>query len=115
MIVAEGLLYYFDPEKVTSLMNLLVKHFHGADLLIEVANTKMVATCHRYSALKEMGLTFQWGIDDFAAIEKISPKLHFIQEYYLYNRFRYRWKYYAALHFIPWMKKSLRIIHLNIT
>jgi O-methyltransferase involved in polyketide biosynthesis len=113
LIIAEGVLYYLDADANAHLFSILGRNFPDAECVVEIANSQMVATCYKYASLGSMGLKFSWGIDDNAALEALHPTIRVVGEHLMYNRFRWRWKQYMLLHYVPAWKKALRIVVLR--
>ncbi len=63
-----------------------------------------------------MDVQFNWGVKNRKELEKIDPRIKFIQEWHYFDCHRDRWKSIRWLSLIPLFKNRFgnRIIHLEI-
>ena len=118
LIIAEGLFMYFTEEEVVKLLNKLVKSFEGAEMLIETISPYLVKQSKKQDIIKkqyQIDVHFNWGIKKGKELEKINPKIKFIEEWHYFDYHRDRWKGIRWLSLIPLFKNRFgnRIIHIK--
>jgi O-methyltransferase involved in polyketide biosynthesis len=116
LIIAEGLLMYFQESEVKDLMNTLVKAFPKAEMLLEMVTPAMVkANGEKAQAERfQMAATFHWGIESGKEHEKYNAAIKFIEEWNYLDYHKPRWNLIRLLALIPAYKNSYcnRIVHL---
>lgn len=116
LIIAEGLLMYFQEPEVKDLMNTLVMAFPKAEMLFEMVTPAMVKASAEKGQTErfQMAATFHWGIASGKDIEKLNDRIKFIQEWNYLDYHKSRWNLIRLLALIPAYKNSFcnRIVHL---
>lgn len=115
LIIAEGLLMYFEEHEVRNLMNRLVLAFPGAEMLLEVLAPILVKNEKRHDSVGKIGAAFKWGASRSRDMETFHGAIRFVEEwnYFDYHRARWRWMGWFAL--VPAFKNRFnnRIVHLR--
>ncbi len=115
LIIAEGILMYFEEARVRDLMNSLVAAFPGAEMLFEMMTPALVKKSKQHDTVRKIGVTFKWGIQHGREMEAFNPAIRFVEEwnYFDYHKDRWRWMGWLAL--IPWFKRRFndRIVRLR--
>jgi O-methyltransferase involved in polyketide biosynthesis len=119
LIIVEGLFMYFKVEEVVELFKILVKSFDGGEMLVETIPPNLVKQSKKRAIIKKqykMDVQFNWGVKNGKELEKIDPRIKFIQEWHYFDYHRDRWKSIRWLSLIPLFKNRFgnRIIHLEI-
>ena len=115
LIIAEGLLMYFDPGEVKTLMGHLADEFPGARMLFEMMTPFLAARSHRHATVNHTRAVFKWGITSGRAVEAFHGSIRFVTEFNYFDFYRKRWKWLRWPALIPAVKNRLnnRIVHLE--
>lgn len=115
LIIAEGILMYFEESSVRDLMGGLAKAFPGAEMLLEIMTPTLVEQSSRHETVKHMNAEFKWGVKSGKELENYSPGIHFINEWNYFDYHKKRWRYMGWLALIPAFKNRFnnRIVHLK--
>ena len=83
LLIAEGVMMYFDEAVIRQFLNDLCNHFTNAEIWFDTMGTLGIKNQNKHDALKNMEATFKWGINDgripeswnqhLSLIEQISP------------------------------------------
>ncbi len=108
LLVAEGVLHYLSEAEVKALLNAVVAHFPGGQMIFDICNTFIVKRAG--SNVGGTGATYKWGLDDPQDIQKLEPKLELIREYkpselVAFSRFPLWWR---ALYGVQELNPTLR-------
>jgi methyltransferase (TIGR00027 family) len=79
LLVAEGVLHYLSEAEVKALLNAVVAHFPGGQMIFDICNSFIVKRAG--SNVGGTGATYKWGLDDPQDIQRLEPKLELIKEY----------------------------------
>ncbi len=111
LILAEGLLPYFQEHEVKDLLANIEGQFPKAELLLHAISPWRIRLMHR--ELRKRSLRLGWGIKNGKEIENWLPTLHFQNEWYIFDQYPCRWSWYIRiLNLFPFMVKQEKIIHL---
>ena len=80
-VVAEGLLMYLDPQRVTELLARLTARCSSGELAFDAFNSLGVRLARRHHGLEVAQASITWGIDDPHEIERQVPGLQFVTEF----------------------------------
>lgn len=78
LLVAEGVLHYLSEMQVKALLNAVVAHFPGGQMVFDICNSMIVKRAG--SNVGGTGATYKWGLDDPQDIKQLEPKLELVQE-----------------------------------
>jgi methyltransferase (TIGR00027 family) len=79
LLLAEGVLHYLSEAEVKALLNAVVAHFPGGQMIFDITNPFIVKRAG--SNVGGTGATYRWGLDDPKDIKQLEPKLELIKEY----------------------------------
>ena len=80
LIIAEGLLMYLSAEAAPALLERLVNHFPGGQLIFDAVSRMGIRMQKSNKAVKASGATLGWGLDDPHELEHRIPRLKLITE-----------------------------------
>jgi methyltransferase (TIGR00027 family) len=83
LLIAEGVLHYLSETEVKALLNAVVAHFPGGQMIFDICNAMIVKRAG--SNVGGTGATYKWGLDDPQDIQQLEPKLELIKEYSMHE------------------------------
>jgi O-methyltransferase involved in polyketide biosynthesis len=83
LLVAEGVLMYLNEAEVKALLNSVVGHFPGGQMIFDVVHPMLLKGAG--SNVGGTGATYKWGIDDPQDIKQLEQKLELIQEFRMHE------------------------------
>jgi methyltransferase (TIGR00027 family) len=114
LFIAEGVLHYLSETEVKTLLNAVVAHFPGGQIIFDICNTLIVKRTG--SNVGGTGATYKWGLDDPQDIQQLEPKLELIKEFrpseqVAFSRFPLWWRaIYRAQEVVPTLRRMERTI-----
>jgi O-methyltransferase involved in polyketide biosynthesis len=114
LLIAEGVLHYLGETEVKALLNALVAHFPGGQMIFDSCNSLIVKRAG--SNVGGTGATYKWGLDDPHDIKQLEPKLELIKEFRPselvgFSRFPFWWRaLYRAQEVIPALRRMERTL-----
>ncbi len=89
LFIAEGLLPYFTEEEHRKVFACLADNFPGAEMLFQTNAPSLMAGLAQYTALTKMGskVELRWGLDDSRQVSALHPKVEFVQEFPLLEKY----------------------------
>ncbi|HTP11506.1 MAG TPA: class I SAM-dependent methyltransferase [Anaerolineae bacterium] len=114
LFIAEGVLHYVSETEVKALLNAVVAHFPGGQLIFDICNSMIVKRAG--SNVGGTGATYKWGLDDPQDIQRLEPKLELIKEYrpsevVAFSRFPLWWRaLYRVQELIPTLRRMERVV-----
>jgi methyltransferase (TIGR00027 family) len=123
LIIAEGLLMYFEKTEVRDLLVHLMSTFPGAEMLLEMMTPSLVKRSRHHDAVSKTDAAhkggvqdpiFKWGIRNGREAAAYHPGIRFIEEWNYFDFYRERWRWMGWLARIPAFKNRFnnRIVHL---
>ncbi len=108
LLIAEGVLHYLSEAEVKALLNAVVAHFPGGQVIFDICNPWIVKRAG--SNVGGTGATYKWGLDDPQDIKQLEPKLELIKEFrpsevVAFSRFPLWWR---ALYRVQEVNQTLR-------
>ncbi len=108
LLIAEGVLHYLNEAEVKALLNTVVAHFPGGQIIFDICNSFIVKSAG--SNVGGTGATYKWGLDDPQDIKQLEPKLELIKEFkpseqVAFSRFPLWWR---ALYRMQELNSTLR-------
>ncbi|HEY6542105.1 MAG TPA: class I SAM-dependent methyltransferase [Ktedonobacteraceae bacterium] len=79
LLIAEGVLHYLSETDVKALLNAVVAHFPGGQMIFDICNPWIVKRAG--SNVGGTGAAYKWGLDDPQDIKQLEPKLELIKEF----------------------------------
>jgi O-methyltransferase involved in polyketide biosynthesis len=114
LFIAEGVLHYLSETEVKALLNAVVAHFPGGQMIFDICNPWIVKRAG--SNVGGTGATYKWGLDDPQDIKQLEPQLELIKEFrpselVAFSRFPLWWRaLYRAQEAIPTLRRMERTI-----
>jgi O-methyltransferase involved in polyketide biosynthesis len=114
LLIAEGVLHYLSETEVKALLNAVVAHFPGGQMIFDICNPFIVKRAG--SNVGGTGATYKWGLDDPQDIQQLEPKLELIKEFkpselVAFSRFPLWWRaLYRAQEVFPTLRRMERTI-----
>jgi O-methyltransferase involved in polyketide biosynthesis len=106
LLIAEGVLHYLSETEVKALLNAVVAHFPGGQMIFDICNSMIVKRAG--SNVGGTGATYKWGLDDPQDIQQLEPKLELIKEF--------RPSEVVAFSRFPlWWRALYRVQEINLT
>jgi O-methyltransferase involved in polyketide biosynthesis len=108
LLIAEGVLHYLSETEVKALLNAVVAHFSGGQIIFDICNSMIVKRAG--SNVGGTGAAYKWGLDDPQDIKQLEPKLELIKEFrpselVAFSRFPLWWR---ALYRVQEVSPTLR-------
>ncbi|MGM9803684.1 MAG: class I SAM-dependent methyltransferase [Muribaculaceae bacterium] len=97
LFIVEGVLMYFDENKVKGLFKSFLKYFPGAEIWFDVCGTLTVKQQKRHDTIKELSARFKWGLDNGREIEKWDERIKLIRQSSQGLFFKYRYPLFMRL------------------
>jgi O-methyltransferase involved in polyketide biosynthesis len=117
LLIAEGLLMYFEEHELGVLFDELVTRFPGAEMLFEMLAPLIVGRSKQHDAVSKVGdAEFKWGLKDSRVLETWNEKMEFVEEWNIfdYHRDRWGWIRFVTAIFPPFKTlMGIRIVHLR--
>jgi len=119
LFVAEGLFMYLPPEGVRTLVTTLHARYPGAELVAEIAHSKIVRTSQsrlgRTKFQRQFGVSgdivYQFGLEDSREMERWAPGLTFLDHwtYFDEDEPKLGWmRWFAWLPLVRWAQWTVR-------
>jgi O-methyltransferase involved in polyketide biosynthesis len=114
LLIAEGVLHYLSETEVKALLNAVVAHFPGGEMIFDICNSMIVKRTG--SNVGGTGATYKWGLDDPQDIKQLEPKLELIKEFrpseqVAFSRFPLWWRaIYRVQEINPTLRRMERTI-----
>ncbi|HVM71331.1 MAG TPA: class I SAM-dependent methyltransferase [Anaerolineales bacterium] len=112
LFIAEGVLHYLSETEVKALLNAVVAHFPGGQMIFDICNTMIVKRTG--ANVGGTGATYKWGLDDPQDIKQLEPKLELIKEFRpseqaAFSRFPLWWRaLYRVQELVPTLRRMER-------
>ena len=96
LLLAEGVLHYLSETEVKALLNAVVAHFPGGQIIFDICNPWIVKRMG--SNVGGTGAVYKWGLDDPQEIKQLEPKLELVKEFrpselIAFSRFPFWWRF----------------------
>ena len=83
LLIAEGVLMYLSKAEVKALLNAVVDHFPGGQMIFDVVHPFILKRAG--SNVGSTGATYKWSLDDPQDIKQLEPKLELIKEFRMHE------------------------------
>ena len=83
LFIAEGVLMYLSEAEVKALLNEVVDHFPGGQMIFDVVHPFILKSAG--SNVGGTGATYKWSLDDPQDIKQLEPKLELIKEFRMHE------------------------------
>ncbi|HTX91735.1 MAG TPA: class I SAM-dependent methyltransferase [Anaerolineales bacterium] len=114
LFIAEGVLHYLSETEVKALLNAVVAHLPGGQMIFDICNWMIVKRTG--SNVGGTGATYKWGLDDPQDIQQLEPKLELVKEFrpseqVAFSRFPLWWRaLYRVQELVPTLRRMERPI-----
>lgn len=114
LLIAEGVLHYLSETEVKALLNAMVAHFPGGQMIFDICNSFIMKRAG--SNVGGTGATYRWGLDDPQDIKQLEPKLELVKEFkpselVAFSRFPLWWRVlYRVLEVNPTLRRMERVL-----
>ncbi len=119
LIIAEGLLMYFEEAEVKRFFITLAERLPGAEMLFEMLAPFLVGRSAMHETVSKLGdpVEFKWGLGNTRSMASWSEGIEFIEEWDYYDTAKPRWGWFGRLGRFPLVRPKLsnRIVHLRFT
>jgi putative tetracenomycin polyketide synthesis O-methyltransferase tcmP len=107
IFVCEGVLMYFDENRVMSVITSIAERFRGSELWFERLSRFVCRNADRHKSVGKTDARFKWGIDDPTEIERWSPDIRLVDTMYYPDMARSRWGFAGyVMRLIPLLHRS---------
>jgi len=106
LLIAEGVLMYLSEAEVKALLNAVVDHFPGGQIIFDVVHPYILKSVG--SNVGGTGATYKWSLDDPQDIKQLEPKLELIKEFRMHELVGFS-------RFALWVRALFRFQELNRT
>jgi methyltransferase (TIGR00027 family) len=106
LLIAEGALMYVSEADVKALLNTVVAHFPGGQMIFDAVHPVILKQVG--SNVGGTGATYKWGLDDPQDIKQLEPKLELIKEFRPSEQV-------AFSRFPLWWRAIMRVQEVNST
>ena len=118
LLIAEGVLMYFDEQKVRKLFAELASKLPEFDMLFEALAPIAVGKSKHHDTVRKLenAPEFKWGLKESRSLESWDRKIRFLEEWNYFDYHKDRWKWLGFIARLPFLKKqaSNRIVHLRV-
>jgi O-methyltransferase involved in polyketide biosynthesis len=117
LLVAEGLLMYFEEAELRPLFVQIANRFPGGEMLIEMLAPMLVGRGRMHDSLPKVeGVEFRWGPVDSHRICRFHPAIEFVEEWNYFDHHPERWGWLGRIARLPLIRPHMaqRITHLKI-
>ena len=91
LFIVEGLLMYLTEEQIKRMLGAIAERFSQAELLLEVIGVSQAKNTHLNDAISKTDAQFKFGIRDASEMGQWHPKLEYIRDISIYDRYPERW------------------------
>lgn len=112
LILAEGVLMYFEEESVRSALELISRSLAPKEVLFDACTSFACKKSDKHETVKHTKARFHWGLDDDRLPETWIAPLRLKEVSYFMDKERDRWGlFYRLLGMLPIIAKSFRMLH----
>lgn len=98
IVVAEGLSMYLSRDEIQRLLQAITNHVPSGRVDMDVFSPLGVKLVQKQRSLKATGAILKWGTDDPHELERLVPKLKFIEEVPAYDKnYLHRFPFFTRL------------------
>lgn len=114
LFVAEGLFMYLPPATILPLLAALAERFPGAELLVETVGPLEARASRLHADVACVGAIFLSGLKSARDLQRASPAVHFVNEWFFVDYHPERWGWMRLLGLLPVLKREMKIGHLRL-
>ena len=117
LLIAEGVLVYFEERELQPLFARLAERFAGGQMLVEVQGPGIVGQSKKHDSLSKMenAPEFKWGTSDSRDLTHWHPSVELVQEWRFFDHHLNRAGWLGWLMRLPFMRRKYepRIVRLH--
>jgi O-methyltransferase involved in polyketide biosynthesis len=113
MIVSEGMLMFFERERVRALVERLAESFPGGEMLFDAIGGLMVRAPWLHDTLPRTGVRFRWGLAGTAELGTWSDRIEVVAVRSMLDEAPDRWRWMRWLRHVPSMRRQFTVAHLR--
>lgn len=115
LIIAEGLLMYFEEAELRPLFNAMVTRFPGGEMIFEMIPYAAVGMSRYHDALAKLDVEFKWSLKNSKELESWNRRIEFIKEWCILDYHRDRWNWLGICADFPLVRFCFgeRIVHIS--
>ncbi len=114
LFLAEGVLMYFEPEQVKSLVLTLRDCFPGAELVCDAFSPYIVWVNNIRIARTKMGARYYWALKNGRDVEKWGEGIRLLDEWFPFSRPEPRLAHIRWMRYIPLFARVMGIFHYRL-
>lgn len=114
LFIAEGLLMYFAPGEVTTLLAEMARRFPGSQMLLETVGPFQVRVSRFQPDVSKTSARFTFGIRSLTEIERSIPGVKVAKEWCYLDFHRDRWKWMWHLRHVPGFRYEMKLGRLEL-
>ena len=114
LFIAEGLLVYFTKQEIKELFTNIIDNFENPEILAELICPIMAKKTKKHDSASKFNVTFKSGFWNSNELEKMHSKISFVEETFLIDLHKRRWKILSMLSLLPKKFKGVKIAHYKI-
>lgn len=107
LLIAEGLLMYFEKKDVNKLFDTFIEKFVQTEFIFDVIHTSLIKHSDKHDSVKTMNTKFKWGLASREELLAINKKLKLKDEWSLFDYHKDRWRWIRYITMIPKIKRLL--------
>jgi len=114
LFLAEGVLPYFEAEKVKALVLKLRDHFPGAELVCDAHTPFVIRVDNLKLVFARMKARLRWGLKRGKDVENWGAGISLLEEWFYFDRPEPRLRASRWMRFIPLLGKATGIFHYRL-
>jgi O-methyltransferase involved in polyketide biosynthesis len=108
LILAEGVLHYFQEAEVRLLFEQIARRLPGAELVFHSTSPRCVGYHHRSPIMRNMAARFRWGIESGREVLSWISGLELVDEWAFIDQHPARWRWLRWAAKLPYIGQELR-------
>jgi O-methyltransferase involved in polyketide biosynthesis len=114
LVLAEGVLMYFEEAQVKSLVLMLRDHFPGAELVFDAFSPFLIRANNLRMAISKFGVRYHWGLRRGQELEKWGDDIRLLDEWGYFDRPEPRLDHIRWMRHIPLLARVMRVYHYRL-
>ena len=114
LVIAEGVLFYFEEEKVKRFIRLVGNRFPGAHLIFDTVSPFQVWMSHFNPAICTTQARFRWGLFLPGEMASWGPCFRLMDHHCYFDRPEPRLGWFNFFHLCPAVRLGFRVLHYRL-